>query len=123
MAKKIYSTLLTPVLFFVASNSFAASLVTCGNDSNPANQCTYSDLVKLVTSVISFALVDIAMPITVVMIIWGGIKMATSAGNEGKFKEGRKIITAAAIGLVMALGAWLIVQTILKFAGLPAFSE
>lgn len=125
MAKKIYYALSSLALFLVASNSFAAltPLVQCGNSQPPYNQpCTFSDMVALVTRIVSFALEYIAIPVTAVMFAWGGIMMAVSAGNESRFGKGKKILTGAAIGLAISLGAWLIVSAILKFTNLPSLS-
>lgn len=117
MVKRIFRTAFLPLASFaIALNSYAA-LVTCGNTGGPA--CTYSDLELLVKKVFDFALAYIAIPIAVLMIVWGGVQMAISAGDESKFKRGRQIITAAAVGLLIVFGAWLIVNTVLKFVGIP----
>jgi type IV secretory pathway VirB2 component (pilin) len=117
MAKRIFqAALLSLALFAFALNSYAA-LVECGN--SPDKQCTWQNLEELVQKVFDFALTYIAIPIAVLMVVWGGIQMAISAGDEGKFKRGRQIITAAAIGLLIVFGAWLIVNTVLKFVGIP----
>jgi len=120
MVKRIFRTAFLPLtLFAIALNSHAAfaGLVTCGNTGQPP--CTYSALEQLVKDVFDFALKYIAIPIAVLMVVWGGIQMAISAGDEGKFKRGRQIITAAAVGLLIVFGAWLIVNTVLKFVGIP----
>jgi hypothetical protein len=116
MAKKILSSAaIFLALFAFALNSYAA-LVPCGNpDQEP---CTYAYLELLVKNIFDFALTYIAIPVAVVMIVWGGVQMAISAGDEGKFKRGKQIITAAAVGLVITFGAWLIVTTVLKFVGI-----
>lgn len=108
-------------LFFILVFPFVAhgqGLVPCGNggDSPP---CTYADLVKLVQNVVSFALTYIAIPIVSIIIVVGGIRMAISAGDEAKFKAGRKMITGAAVGLVITFGAWLLINTVLSFLKLP----
>lgn len=119
MVKKIFaSALFSLVVFAFAFNSYAAilPLVTCGNP--PQDACTYSDLELLVGKIFDFALTYIAIPVAVAMIVWGGVQMAISAGDEGKFKRGKQIITAAAVGLVITFSAWLIVTTVLKFVGI-----
>lgn len=118
MSKKIYYAVLSVALFLVASNSFAAilPLVQCGNSQPPYNSpCTFTDLIALVARLVSFALEYIAIPVTAVMVAWGGITMAISAGNVGKFEKGKKIITGAAVGLLISLGAWLIVNSVMGF--------
>ena len=119
MAKKIYYAVLSVALFLVASNSFAAilPLVQCGNPapSPYTAPCTFTDLVAMVGRLVSFALEYIAIPVTAVMVAWGGITMAISAGNENKFGKGKKIVTGAAVGLLISLGAWIIVNSVMGF--------
>ena len=122
MAKKVFKIALVSVaLFFVLVLPLVVSaqgLVKCGNPGQPA--CTYGAFVQLVKDVVSFALTYIAIPAATIIIVFGGIKMAISAGNESKFKEGRKYVTAAAVGLVITFGAWLIVNTVLSFLKITA---
>lgn len=96
--------------------SVAQGLVPCGND--PSQMCTWSQLIggsgSLISNVINFALFGFAVPIAVGFFIWGGIKMVTSGGNEGRFKEGKTVVTGVLWGLAIAFGAWLIVNTVIN---------
>jgi hypothetical protein len=47
--------------------------------------------------------------IAVVIILYGGFVWLTAAGNEEKVSRAKKIITAAVIGLIIILAAYLIV--------------
>ena len=49
--------------------------------------------------------------VTVLMMIWGGFQMITSAGEDG-YKHGVETIQRAALGLVFVLGAYLLVVTV-----------
>ena len=51
--------------------------------------------------------------IAVLMLIWGGINYLTSAGDEDKAKTGKKTISYAIIGLVIAGIAYAIVNVII----------
>lgn len=51
--------------------------------------------------------------IAVLMLIWGGINYLTSAGDEDKARTGKKIISYALIGLVVAGIAYAIVKVII----------
>jgi type IV secretory pathway VirB2 component (pilin) len=46
--------------------------------------------------------------VVIVAIIFGGFKMLTSAGDSDKMGDGRKIVTAGAIGLIIILAAYAI---------------
>jgi hypothetical protein len=52
------------------------------------------------------------------MVIWGGIQMMVSGGNEEKFKEGRKIIEYAIIGFAVMLLATSVVYILQDFLGI-----
>lgn len=102
-------------LFLAANAAHAQGLVTCGDSTS--SFCTWSNLVggsgSLVARVINFALFGFAVPIAVAFFIWGGIKMITSGGNEGRFKEGKDVITGVLWGLLIAFGAWIIINTVI----------
>ena len=51
--------------------------------------------------------------IAVLMLIWGGINYLTSAGDEDKARTGKKTITYALIGMVVAGIAYAIVDVII----------
>lgn len=121
-SKKVFKAIF-PVLFFLlaiavkAQAQNSSGLVTCGNPGQP--DCTWGALEALIKTVFNYALEYIAIPVAVIMIAWGGITMVMSAGNESKFKKGKEIITAAAIGLVIVFAAWLIVTAVVGFLGIP----
>ena len=53
--------------------------------------------------------------VAVLAIIYGGFKIITSAGNDQGAEEAKQIITAAAIGLVLAVAAESIIWYIARF--------
>jgi ABC-type nickel/cobalt efflux system permease component RcnA len=73
----------------------------------------------MIQRIFTYGLTYLVIPVAVIMIAWGGISMAISAGNESKFKKGREIMTAAAIGLVIIFAAWLIISAVTNFLGIP----
>lgn len=64
---------------------------------------------SLVKKIIDFMLWLIVI-IAVIMIIVGGIKYATSAGDSNKVTSAKNTIIYAALGLVVAIFAWAIVN-------------
>jgi len=52
--------------------------------------------------------------IAVVIILLGGFKWMTAAGNEDKVDEAKKLIIAGCIGLVIILAAFMIVQFVMR---------
>ncbi|MEE8131628.1 MAG: hypothetical protein V3T98_01105 [Candidatus Paceibacterota bacterium] len=89
----------------------AAGLVPCGTSTT--DPCTWCDLGKLIANIIDF-LVKIVIVIAVALIIWGGFVIMTAGGSPERVKHGRDIIKSAVIGIIIALGSWLIIDTIIK---------
>ena len=52
--------------------------------------------------------------IAVLMIIWGGINYLTSAGDEDKARTGKKTLTYAIIGLIVAGIAYALVKVVVS---------
>jgi amino acid transporter len=52
-----------------------------------------------------------AAGLAVIMVIWGGIEYITSVAGEGK-SGGKERITSAILGLLLALGSYVILKTI-----------
>ena len=55
--------------------------------------------------------------ISVIMLIWGGIRYATSAGDSNKVTSAKNTILYAIIGLVVAIFAWAIVNWVIATVG------
>jgi ABC-type Fe3+ transport system permease subunit len=51
------------------------------------------------------------------MLIWGGIRYTTSAGNQNSVTAAKNTILYAIIGLVVAVFAYAIVNWVIDFGG------
>ena len=71
-----------------------------------------ADLKQTILNIITFVLGLLGL-IAVVMILYGGFIWLTAGGNEDKVDSAKKIISAAAIGLVVILIAWAIVTFVI----------
>ena len=76
----------------------------CGSDGS----------VEGVASSIFEVIIDIVGVVAVIAIIVGAIRMATSNGDPGKMAKARMAIIWGAVGLVVALASFAIVQFVLK---------
>lgn len=61
----------------------------------------------------------VALILTFVFLIWGGLQWITSGGDKAKYEEARNRITAALVGLAIIVLAWLIIKLVAYFFGLP----
>jgi presenilin-like A22 family membrane protease len=78
---------------------------------------TGSQLLTTVKETIKWIL-GILATVAVVICLYAGFIMMTSAGDENKYKNGMKILKYAAIGLVIIALSWLIVSAIFWFVNL-----
>jgi hypothetical protein len=86
-------------------------------DCPAAGGCGFKELVQLVNNFVTFILFDMAVPIAAVMFAYAGFLLLFSGGDTSKRQKAKKIFANVAIGLILALAAWLIVETILDLLG------
>ena len=100
---------------------FGANFCPCCTNGgiNPATgareatePCHLADIVTLLDHIVKIALY-LSFFIGVIMLVYGGFKMITAAGNTSDVEKGKDAIKYAIIGMLVAFGAWLIVNTIL----------
>ncbi len=96
------------LLLATATLASAAGVVPCDGPG-----CRACDIVILGQNLLTW-FIGIMASIITLMFAWGGMQMVMSAGNTGAVSAGREKMTNAVIGLVIILGAWLIVDTVLK---------
>ena len=67
------------------------------------------DLVKNVVNIFLYAV----GVLSVIMLIWGGIRYTTSAGDSNKVTSAKNTVLYAIVGLVVAILAWAIVNMVI----------
>lgn len=77
------------------------------------NPIKCADATCLVGQVIRYILGVIAI-IATLMFVWGGVMMLTSGGNADQVKRAKETLVWAAIGVVVILLSWAIIQFVLK---------
>lgn len=97
------------VTVFAQSNGFINATDNPSTISNATGGQTSAR--ALILTIVNFFLGFLGL-IAVLMVIYGGVLMLTSAGGDG-FGKGKKILTYAAIGLVVILLSFAIVSTVL----------
>ncbi|MES2006952.1 MAG: pilin [Patescibacteria group bacterium] len=105
-----------PSMAFAAVDGSSAGLVPCGVSSDPlvATECEACNVVELIQGIIMF-LIGLSIPLAMVMFAYAGFLYFTSGaggGNEN-ISKAKRIFTSSVIGFVLALTAWLIVNTVL----------
>ncbi len=77
------------------------------------DKCTMCHIVQLIQNILSF-LVTISVIVATLMFIYAGFLYLTAGGSADKIKSANKIFTNVFIGFIFVLGAFLIVDTIMK---------
>jgi len=101
--------LLMPVL----SHAQGGFLTGLSNNCYNNGDCNFCDIGRVAANIFKFLRNDIAFPLAILMIIYGGIMMIFSAGSTARVATGRKILTAAVIGFAIVVGVSLILNTVL----------
>jgi hypothetical protein len=111
MQRSLFLAILFSVILFTPGVSYALDpIVTCGFGGV---MCTACDFFGLISNAMKWLVTIITLVITLV-VVWAGIRIATSAGNASTVSEAKHMFTNAIIGFVILLCAWLIIDTVMK---------
>lgn len=98
-------------------------LVPCNNTPDDkgaiasADECNFYSLMTLIYNVIQFILFAMVVPIAAIMFAYAGFLMVTSGGSPEAKTKAKGIFTSVVFGLIIAIAAWLIINTILRIVG------
>jgi len=117
-ASQIFSFLLSPLFLFFVGKTYAASGIGVANSTlcpsgQFANLCnlTINQSGTFVGGIIAILLIA-AIVAAVIFFIYGGIRWIMSGGDKGKIDQARGMITASIVGLIIALFAYFVLNTI-----------
>ena len=99
----IVAILALPLFALPASAQFDPGLNQVSNGLN--NSLANGDPRTMIGNIIRVALGFLGV-IAVGIILMGGFKWMTAAGNEDKVSEAKKLLGAGVVGLVIVLAAW-----------------
>ncbi len=115
-----------------------AGIVQCGTQDNPATPenegtppCGFCDIFKLINNIVIFFLVPspainngfaVVPLIATLLILVGGFYILIAAGRPDIQTQGKTIITAVVIGLLVVYIAWVVVNSILTFLGVAEWT-
>ena len=96
--------------YFIASPVYAAGLVPCGGTNE--HECGLSDLIGMANGIEAY-LLYIGVFVGVLMISYAGFTLVISQGNESAMETAKSRVWNVAVGFVIILLAFLIVNTVL----------
>jgi len=104
---------------FAALPAFAAGLVTCNGPiaGNGLPACNVCSLLQMISNVVRFIVLDITMPLAGLSFLIGGIMMVAAGGSEERFKKGKKVFVSTVVGILIVLGSWAIINTLITAFG------
>lgn len=111
VARKIGIFVLTAIIILSPVVVSSAGLVPCGG--NGETQCGYRDLIVMANKIINF-LIEASVVIALLLFTYAGFLLAFSGGDTGAMSKAKAIFWNVVKGLVIALAAWLIIDTILS---------
>ncbi len=74
---------------------------------------TFAQLIDAVKQVTNFAVVSVALPFSVIVIVYAGYIYLTSGGKPDKRKEANDMFVKVLWGIFWVLGAWLVINLIM----------
>ena len=83
------------------------------NGNSVVLKCTICQLGQLVQNVVNF-LLGLSILVAAIMFAYAGYLYFTSGGSQTKISDAHKVFYSVGIGFVIALAAWLFVQTLLN---------
>ena len=83
-------------------------LITCDGPD-----CDLCDLAQLGQNILNAA-IYLAVFMSAVLFAYAGFEALTSGGNAAKYNKARSVFTNVAIGLIIILVAWLVVDVTMK---------
>lgn len=100
-------------VFLLATSSIASAAGdTGGIVPCTGTDCQACDIVSLIQKIINFV-IGLSIPIAIGLFAWAGVLYFTSAANPSGIEKAKKIFRAAFVGFLIALGGFLIIETIL----------
>ena len=103
----IFLSLFFPVFSLAAGLS--GPLVICAD----INNCNFCDLLQTAKNILDFS-IQLAFILVVAYTVWGGLQIMVSGAFESLYSKGKKLITNAAIGLVIILVSWGFVDQLIR---------
>lgn len=122
---KINGLIFTALLALMAGGPLAVSAQNQAPSDGVVNcsgitDCTWDKLVGaggLIHNIIYFLLFGLAMPVAVIALVVAGVMLVTKPAVPESRTRAKKIIWSVIFGLILALAAYLIIQTIITGLG------
>jgi hypothetical protein len=115
----IASALVFVAIFCVMSPALTSAaglttIVPCGAETGANTQlCTVCSLAQLAQNILNDG-IYLAVVLSAVLFAWAGFKYLTNIANPGEVSRAKEIFANVAIGLVIILASWLVVDILMR---------
>jgi hypothetical protein len=103
--------------FFLLPSFFPALAVVCPSGFTTLCDISLDKKPNLFGNIVQGLLV-FAIVLSVIFLVWGGIRWIMSGGDKGKVEQARSTVIAAIVGLIISLLAFFIVNLVLSLFGI-----
>lgn len=79
--------------------------------------CSLCTFLQMINRIVVFLVRDVTAPLAGLLFLVGGIMMVASGGSEDRFKKGKEMFKNTAIGVLIVLASWAIVNTLITTFG------
>lgn len=110
--KKITALFFISYIFILLA-PFMASAQTGGLIPCEGDDCGTCEVVQLANNVVDIVIV-LALGISVIIFIYAGWLLLSSAGNATQVKRGKDVMLNVLVGLIIILTSWLVIDVMLK---------
>lgn len=122
MNQKTAATILSLTIFIMPTMAFGASLIPCGQRAGTAsitvggasypttNECGFNDLIILANIIIKFLMIDVAVPLAALGIMWAGGNLIVNQNKEGAWTEAKESFGNIGMGFLIMLGAFVLIK-------------
>ena len=112
MKKLLLGLVLGSALFIMPAATQAGGLVPCGGPL-PEKPCQSCDVVQLENNIVGWLVIILGI-LAAIVIVYAGVKLVTSGGNQHAMEEAKGMISNIIIGYLIVLAAWLVIDYGLK---------
>lgn len=120
------ATILTLAILIMPTVALGASLIPCGQPANTktpnitvggasydtTKECGFNDLIILANIIIKFLMIDVAVPLAALGIMWAGGNLIVNQNKEGAWTEAKESFWSIGMGFGIMLGAFVLLKLV-----------
>lgn len=119
--QKFGAMLVTGFIFSIPLFVSAAGLVPCGDSASVVNgvqipaqpPCDFNFLIKMANNIIHFLIYDVFVPLSALMIMYAGGRLALMPNKEEERNKAKEIFKNIGIGIAIMIGAFVLIKFVL----------